>query len=76
MRGFRLRSGFRVLVLVNGLTIVISASASVRTKFARESAKDMIGKILRAHADAAVGAMLSLYPWGGLADVVRAISGV
>ncbi len=49
---------------------VVDSSVTVRTKIAREAAKRIVGQILRAHADAAVGVLVSLYPWSGLADVV------
>ena len=49
---------------------VVDSSVTVRTKIAREVAKRIVGEALRAHADAAVGVLLSLYPWSRLADVV------
>jgi hypothetical protein len=49
---------------------VVNSSVTVRTKIAREVAKRIVGEALRAHADAAVGVLLSLYPWSRLADVV------
>ncbi len=55
---------------------VVDTSVTVRTKIAREAAKRIIGQTLRAHADAAVGVLLSLYPWSGLADVVSLLAQV
>jgi hypothetical protein len=49
---------------------VVDSSVTVRTKIAREVAKRIVGEALRAHADAAVGVLLSLYPWSRLDDVV------
>jgi hypothetical protein len=43
----------------------------VRTKSVRETAMKMISNVLRSHADASLGVLLSLYPWSGLSDVVR-----
>jgi hypothetical protein len=42
----------------------------VRTKLSRDCADKLISRILRVHADVAVGVLVSLYPWAGLADVV------
>jgi hypothetical protein len=33
----------------------------------------MIGRVLRLHADVAVGVLVSLYPWSDLADVVSVL---
>ncbi len=49
---------------------VVAASYKVRTKLSREVAEKMISHVLRLHADAAVGVLLSLHPWAGLSDVV------